>query len=98
AAPGFCRTGHHLFPHRAQAEGLNIMKPALIIGIILILIRGVVLAYQQFSYKTQETVLDIGPLKATAERTKTVPLSPILGWVLVVGGIGAVICGVRSKA
>lgn len=72
------------------------MKNTLLIGIAMILIGAAVLGYRQFSYKTQETVLEIGPLKATAERTKTVPLSPIIGWVLIGGGACVLVFSARS--
>ena len=74
------------------------MKNTLIIGIVLILMGAAMLAYQQFSYKTHETVLAVGPLKATAERTKTVALPPILGWALVAGGAVVLVFSARSKA
>ena len=74
------------------------MKNKLIFGLVPILIGAAILAYGHFSYKTTETVLDVGPIKATAERTKTVPLPPIFGWVLI--GIGACVLVIpaRSKA
>ena len=73
------------------------MKHTLIIGIVLILLGAAVLAYRQFSYKTEETVLDIGPLKATAERTKTVPIPPIIGWALIGSGALVLVVGARVK-
>ena len=73
------------------------MKNTLIAGIALILLGAAVLAYRQFSYKTEETVLNIGPIKATAERTRTVPFPPIIGWALIGGGACALIFGARSK-
>ena len=39
----------------------------------------------------------IRPIKATAERTKTVPLSPILGWALIGGGALVLVSHARSK-
>ena len=73
------------------------MKNTLIIGIVLILLGAAVLAYRQFSYKTEETVLNIGPLKATAERTKTVPIPPIIGWALIGSGALVLVANARSK-
>ena len=73
------------------------MKNTLIIGIVLILLGAAVLAYRQFSYKTEETVLNIGPLKATAERTKTVPIPPIIGWALIGSGALVLVVNARSK-
>ena len=73
------------------------MKNTLILGIALILFGAAILAYQQFSYRTRETVLEIGPIKATAERTKTVPLPPIIGWALIGGGACVLVLSARSK-
>ena len=73
------------------------MKNTLILGIVLILIGAAILGYQQFSYRSRETVLEIGPIKATAETTKTVPLPPILGWALIAGGAGVLVFSARSK-
>ena len=73
------------------------MKNTLILGIILILLGAAILAYHQFSYKTRETVVEIGPIKATAERTKTVPIPPILGWALIGGGACVLVFRARSK-
>ena len=74
------------------------MKSKPILGIFLILIGAAILAYGQFSYRTTETVLDVGPIKATAEKTKTVPVPPILGWALIGAGACVLIFPARSKA
>jgi len=74
------------------------MKSKSILGIILIVIGAAILAYGHFSYKTTETVLEVGPIKATAEKTKTVPVPPILGWVLIGVGACVLILPARSKA
>ena len=73
------------------------MKGTLLLGIALTVIGAGILAYGHFSYRTRETVLEIGPIKATAETTKTVPLPPILGWALLGGGVGVLIFSARSK-
>ena len=73
------------------------MKNNLIIGIALILIGAAILAYGHFSYRTRETVLEIGPIKATAEKTKTVPLPAILGWVMIGSGACVLVFSGRSK-
>jgi len=73
------------------------MKSRPVLGIILILIGAAILAYGHFSYRKNETVLEVGPIKATAERTKNVPVSPILGWVLIGVGACVLIFPARSK-
>ena len=63
------------------------MKPYTLIGIVLIAIGIVAFAYQGITYTTREKVVEIGPVEVTAEKTKTLPLPPILGAVALVGGI-----------
>ena len=63
------------------------MKPLGIVGLILIAIGIVALAYGGFSYTTREKVIDAGPLQVSADKEKTVPLPPILGGLCLVGGI-----------
>ena len=72
------------------------MKPAAIAGIVLIVLGLAALAYQGFSYTSRETVIDIGPIKATADTRKTVPIPPIAGVVAVVAGIALVFAGKRG--
>jgi len=58
-----------------------------IAAIILIAAGIVVFAYQGITYTTREKVVDIGPLQVTAEKTKSIPLPPIIGAVALVGGV-----------
>jgi hypothetical protein len=69
------------------------MKPAGIVGIILIAIGIIALAYGGFSYTKREKVIDAGPLQVSADREKTVPFPPILGGLCLVGGIVLVLAG-----
>jgi hypothetical protein len=73
------------------------MKPLAIIGVVLIVLGLLALAYQGVTYTTKEKVVDIGPLKVEAEREKTVPLPPVLGGVAVVAGLVLVIVGARRS-
>ena len=73
------------------------MKSIFLIGIALIVIGGAVLGYDHYSYTTKEKVLQIGPITATADETHTVSLPPILGWLLIAGGAGALLLGALSK-
>ena len=68
-----------------------------IVGLALIVIGIVALAYQGLTYRTRETVLDIGPLHATAEREHTIPLPPVVGIVALVAGAGLLVMGGRSR-
>ncbi len=73
------------------------MKINIIIAIVLIAIGIAAFGYQGISYTTRETVVDIGPLTMTANRTRTIPLSPIVGVFALAGGIGLLFLG-RKKA
>ena len=63
------------------------MKPMAIVGALLVVFGVVALVYGGFSYTTRETVLDVGPIHATADRNKAIPLSPIAGVVGLVAGV-----------
>jgi drug/metabolite transporter (DMT)-like permease len=76
------------------------MKPATIVGILLIILGVIALAYGGFSFTTQEKkkVVDLGPLQldATVEKQRSVPLPPILGVAALAGGVVLVIVGSRK--
>ncbi len=69
------------------------MKPAGIIGLILIVVGIIALAYGGFSYTKREKIIDAGPLQVSADREHTVPLPPILGALALGGGIVLVLAG-----
>jgi membrane-bound ClpP family serine protease len=73
------------------------MRPMAVVGVVLIVLGLAALAYQGITYTSRETVLDIGPVHATAERQKTFPLPPVLGIAAVVGGVALLIGGVRKR-
>ena len=67
----------------------------LVIAIILIAVGVVSLASQRITYTTREKVLEVGPIKATAEKEKTIPLPPILGGLALAGGVVLLVVGAR---
>jgi len=68
----------------------------MMIGILLVVLGGLALAYQGFNYTRQEKVIDVGPIHATAERQEHVSVPPILGGLALVGGILLVVAGSRK--
>jgi uncharacterized membrane protein YidH (DUF202 family) len=72
------------------------MRPAGIVGIILIIIGVIALALGGISYTKREKVIDAGPLQVSADKQKTIPLPPVLGGICLVGGIVLVIVGSRQ--
>jgi hypothetical protein len=71
--------------------------PAMLIGIALIVLGAIALAYQGITYTTREKVVDLGPLKVTAQKEKTIPLPPILGGLALAGGIVLVVVASRKS-
>ena len=74
------------------------MKPMTLGGILLVVLAALALAYQGISYTRQEKVLDIGPIHATAETHERITLPPILGGLMLVGGIVLLVTGSKQKA
>jgi hypothetical protein len=72
------------------------VKTNKLIGSILIVVGIAAFAYQGISYTTREKVVDLGPIQMTAEKTKTIPLPPIVGAVALVGGIVLLVTGSRK--
>ena len=72
------------------------MKTNTLLGIILIVVGIVAFAYQGITYTTREKVVDLGPIQMTAEKTKTLPLPPIVGAIALVGGIVLLVVGSRK--
>ena len=74
------------------------MKMIAIVGIVLIALGLGALAYQGITYTSRETIVDVGPIHATAERQRRLPLPPVLGIVAVGGGVVLLIAGMRKRA
>jgi hypothetical protein len=72
------------------------MKPTMLLAIMLIALGIIAFAYEGFNYTTRENVVDIGPLKVTTEKTRTLPLPPIVGAIALVGGIVLLVVGSKK--
>jgi uncharacterized membrane protein len=68
------------------------------IGILLIVLGALVLAYQGINYTREKKVLDVGSVHITAEAHERFPLPPILGGLALVGGIILVVMGASNKS
>ena len=69
------------------------MKRNTSIGLVLIGLGVVALAYQGITYTTREKAIDLGPVQVTRERTRRIPLPPVVGAVALVGGIAFLVVG-----
>ncbi len=68
-----------------------------ILGVILIVLGILSFVYQGITFTKKEKIIDIGPLEATKEEKKTIPLPPVLGGLLLVGGIVVLVAGSRKS-
>ena len=74
------------------------MQRTALIGVVLILLGVAALAYQGITYTKRDTVVDVGPVHATAEHQKTLPIPPVLGMVAVAAGVALLFVGMRKPA
>lgn len=72
-------------------------NPMMIVGVILIVLGVVGLLWQKIGYTQKETVLDVGPVKVTADKEKSIPISPIVGGLVLAGGVALLIMGMQKK-
>jgi hypothetical protein len=68
-----------------------------IAGFVLIVIGVISLALGGISYTKREKVIDLGPIQATADRQKTIPLPPLLGGLALVGGVALLIASAKKR-
>ena len=68
-----------------------------IIGMCLIVVGVLALAFGGFSYTTRERVVDLGPLKVDADKEHRLPIAPIAGVAALVGGIIMVMAGAKTR-
>jgi hypothetical protein len=67
------------------------------LGIVLIVIGLIAFGYQGISYTTREKVVDIGPIHMSADKTRTLPLPPVVGALALAGGIALLVMGSRKS-
>lgn len=73
------------------------MKPATIVGVLLIILGIVGFAVGGVSFTHEKKDVDLGPLQVSHQQKQTVPISPILSTVSLIAGVGLVVVGARSK-
>ena len=72
------------------------MKTIRWVGILLIVLGALVLAYQGINYTRQKKVLDVGSVHVTKETHERIPLPPILGGLALAGGVVLLVMGTRN--
>ena len=63
------------------------MRSGTLIGLALVILGILALVYQGIGYTKHKDIVNIGPIHATADEHKTIPLPPILGAIALIGGI-----------
>ncbi len=74
------------------------MKAATLVGILLIVVGIIGFIAGGFSFTHEKKDVDMGPLQIQHRQTKTVPISPILSTIALIGGIGLVVVGARARS
>jgi drug/metabolite transporter (DMT)-like permease len=67
------------------------------LGIALIILGIIALAYQGFSYTVPKKEVDMGPIQVTKQEKHTVPLPPILGALALLGGLVVIVTDRRGN-
>jgi len=71
------------------------VKTSVLLGILLIAVGVIALAYQGITYTRNKTILEVVPIKAQVEEKRTIPLPPLLGGLSLAGGIALLVAGTR---
>ncbi len=73
------------------------MKPALIVGILLIIGGLAGLVTGGFSFTKEKKDVDLGPIQVSHESKQSVPISPIVSSIAILAGLGLVVVGAKAK-
>jgi drug/metabolite transporter (DMT)-like permease len=72
------------------------MKASGWIGVVLIVVGIIALAWGGITYTHKKKIINMGPIQASHKEKKTIPLPPVLGIVCIIAGGGLVIAGNRK--
>ena len=73
-------------------------KPIIHVGIALILLGVVAFTYQGGSDKSGEKTVDTKSLQGAIDTKRALAISPVLGGLVLVGGIVLVVVGVKKSS
>jgi len=74
------------------------VKPISIAGILFVVLGAFALAYQRIDYTHRKKIIDAGPIHATEDERKSIPVPPIVGAVILAGGVAMLVIGARQKS
>jgi len=69
-----------------------------IAGIVLIVLGVIGLVWGGITYTRRRDTVNIGPISATVQQRETFPISPVLGGIALVVGLGLLAAGGRRRA
>ena len=69
-----------------------------LVGIVLVILGVVGLAYGGVTWTTKEKVVDLGPLQVTHDKTQSLPLPPIAGGICLIAGVVLLVSTGRQKS
>ena len=68
-----------------------------VLGIVLIILGVIGLAYGGITYTRRQQTVNLGPLSATVREKETIPLPPIVGGIALVAGVALLVMGGRRR-
>ena len=69
-----------------------------LVGIVLVILGVVGLAYCGVTWTTKEKVVDLGPLQVTHDKTQSLPLPPIAGGICLIAGVVLLVAAGRQQS
>jgi hypothetical protein len=72
------------------------MKPLVVVGAVLIVLGGIVVALRGVSYVRDRQEVSLGPIEFSAEERGFI--SPLVGVIVLAVGVGLVVMGRRKPA
>jgi hypothetical protein len=73
------------------------MKVGTLVGLLLVVLGLIGVAYGGITYSRQREVAHVGPLQVTAREEHTIPISPILGGIAIVAGVALIVAVKRAS-
>ncbi len=68
-----------------------------ILGIALIVLGIIGLAWGGITYTRRRDTINVGPISATVQQKETFPISPVVGGIALLAGIGLLVAGGKRR-